>query len=174
MTGRSKSHNRSRSSSRSRMSRRSQQGGSQGAYPDSAWGFQMNNLGNGWTQFMNSLSSQNSSTSQSNNIVPVRNMPAQNTGKMSGGKRHMSGSGGKRHMSGSGGKRHRKRGQMMGQSMGQSMSQSKSRGKNGGYWGAVLEQAAVPLALLGIQHAYGKRYTRRHGSPRNKSFRRGR
>ena len=156
MTGRSKSHNRSRSSSRSRMSRRSQQGGSQGAYPDSAWGFQMNNLGNGWTQFMNSLSSQNSSTSQSNNIVPVRNMPAQNTGKMSGGKRH------------------RRRGQMMGQSKSQSMGQSKSRGKNGGYWGAVLEQAAVPLALLGIQHAYGKRYTRRHGSPRNKSFRRGR
>jgi len=122
---------------RQRSQKRSQTGGSQGSYPDSAWGFQMNNLGNGWTQFMNSLSLQPGSTNQSNNIV-------QNLPKMRGGKRRR---------------------------MNRSKSQSQSRGKKGGYFGAVLEQAVVPLALLGMQQSYGKKHTRRnHG--RNKSFRR--
>jgi hypothetical protein len=161
MAGRSKSHNRSRNHNRSRKARRSQQGGAQGAYPDSAWGFQMNNLGNGWTQFMNSLSVQpgeNMGTSQSNAIVPVRNLNAQDPKSMmmNGGKKH-----GKRHM-----KRMMQRQQMMGQ------SKSQSRGKKGGYWGAVLEQAAVPLALLGMQQAYGSRHARRNGSSRNKSVKR--
>ena len=60
MTTRSKSQTRSknRASRRSRSSTqtRSQKGGNYGSFPDSAWGYQMNNLGNGWTQFMNSLS----------------------------------------------------------------------------------------------------------------------
>jgi hypothetical protein len=156
------------------MSRKSQRGGAQGAYPDSAWGFQMNNLGNLWNQTMNSLTvqpGQNLGASQSNVIVQNK---AQG---MSGGKRRKSG--GKRRMSGgkrckSGGKRCKSGGKrrMRGQSMGQSRAQS--RGKKGGYWGAVLEQAAVPLALLGMQQAYGKRHTQRHGSSHKKSFRRGR
>ena len=42
----------------------------------------------------------------------------------------------------------------------QSMGQMKARGRRqgiGGYWGAVLEQAIVPLTLLGIQQTYGKK-----------------
>jgi hypothetical protein len=146
---------RSKNRSKSRASRRSQRGGAQGSYPDSAWGFQMNNLGNGWTQFMNSLSVQpgaNLGTSQSNNIVPIKNINAQNAQpKMAGGKRG------------------RRRAQMQQQM--QQQSRGKGRGKKGGYWGAVIEQAAVPLALLGMQQFYGKRHTRRHPG-HNRSFKR--
>jgi hypothetical protein len=112
--------------------RMSQKGG---AAPDSAWGFQMNNLGNGWTQFMNSLSLQpgQSASNQSNVIVPIRN-----AGKMVGGKKH------------------RRAGR----------ARSQGRSKKGGYWGAVIEQAAVPLTLLGMQQVYGRR--------KNKSAKRGR
>ena len=114
---------------RQRSQKRSQTGGMGAA----EW--QLNNLGNGWTQFMNTFSLQPGSTNQSNNIV-------QNHPKMTGGKR--------RRMN---------------------RSKSQSRGKTGGYFGAVLEQAVVPLALLGMQQSYGKKHTRRnHG--RNKSFRR--
>ena len=183
MTGRSKSQSRSRSQSRSvrrqrsqrRTQRRSQQGGSWGAYPDSAWGFQMNNLGNGWTQFMNSLStqpSQNLGTSQSNDIVPIKNINAQDTTKMlTGGKKHRHKKNRMRHMQQ---QQQQMQMQMHQQQMQQQMQQAKSqsRGKKGGYWGAVLEQAAVPLALLGMQQAYGKRHSRRHGSSYNKSFKR--
>jgi len=173
MTGRSKSQGRSvrRQRSQQRTQRRSQRGGSWGAYPDSAWGFQMNNLGNGWTQFMNSLSSQpgeNLGTSQSNDIVPIRNINAQDTTKMlTGGKKHR----GKKHKM-----RHMQQMQQMQQMQMQQQqmqqAKSQSRGKKGGYWGAVLEQAAVPLALLGMQQAYGKRHTRRQGSSQKKSFKR--
>jgi hypothetical protein len=47
---------------------------------------------------------------------------------------------------------------------GQGRSQMKSRGRGrgrsqgiGGYWAAVLEQAIVPLTLLGIQQTYGRK-----------------
>ena len=153
MLGRSKSQGRSRGSSKQRTQRRSQRGGSWGQYPDSAWGFQMNNLGNGWTQFMNSLSvqpGQNLGTSQSNDIVPIKNINAQDTGKMlTGGKRRRHKKSKMRHMQ---------------------QAKSQSRGKKGGYWGAVLEQAAVPLALLGMQQAYGKRHTSRKESSFKKTF----
>jgi len=163
MTGRSKSQSRSRSSSKQRTQRRSQRGGAWGPYPDSAWGFQLNNLGNGWTQFMNSLSvqpGQNLGTSQSNDIVPIKNINAQDTTKMiTGGKKH-------RH------KRHKMRQmqQMQQQQMQMQQARGQSRGKKGGYFGAVVEQAAVPLALLGMQQAYGKRHTRRSGMSRKRSM----
>ena len=63
-------------------------------------------------------------------------------------------------------------GKSMGQSMGKSQSKSMGMGKSmgksqmkargrssgiGGYWGAVLEQAIVPLTLLGIQQTYGRK-----------------
>ena len=149
MATRSKNRSKSRASRRSR----SQRGGAQGSYPDSAWGFQMNNLGNGWTQFMNSMSVQpgaNMGTSQSNNIVPIKNINV--PVKMAGGRR-----------------RSLQRQQMQQQM--QQQSRGKGRGKKGGYWGAVLEQAAVPLALLGMQQFYGKRHSRRHPG-HNSSFRR--
>jgi len=148
MPTRSKSRASRRSQTRSQ--RRSQKGGNYGGYPDSAWGYQMNNLGNGWTQFMNTLSVQPGSTSQSNTIVPINNANAQP--KMTGGK-------------------HRRRSQMQMQQQMQQQSRGKGRGKKGGYWGAVLEQAAVPLALLGMQQFYGKRHSRRHPG-HNKSFKR--
>ena len=46
-----------------------------------------------------------------------------------------------------------------------------SRGKRGGNMLAVVEQAAVPLALLGMQQAYGKNRTRKARSFRHKSRR---
>jgi hypothetical protein len=56
------------------------------------------------------------------------------------------------------------RGKSMSKGMGKSMSQSQSRAKGrgrsqgiGGFWGAVLEQAIVPLTLLGIQQTYGRK-----------------
>jgi hypothetical protein len=48
----------------------------------------------------------------------------------------------------------------MGKSMSQSQSRAKGRGRSqgiGGFWGAVLEQAIVPLTLLGIQQTYGRK-----------------
>jgi len=66
--------------SRSRNKSRSQRGGNVGAYPPSAWGFTMGTLGNGWTQFMNSLTVQPGGLNQSNNIVPIN-------GTQKGGKR---------------------------------------------------------------------------------------
>jgi len=125
---------------RQRSQKRTQTGGMGAA----EW--QLNNLGNGWTQFMNTFSlqpGQSGSVNQSNNIV-------QNNSKMTGGKR-------------SNMMKMRQR-QML-------QAKSQSRGKKGGYFGAVLEQAAVPLALLGAQQFYGKKHTRRNNG-RNKSFRR--
>lgn len=162
MTGRSKSQSRSRGQSQrrsqQRTQRRSQRGGAWGAYPDSAWGFQMNNLGSGWNQFRNVFlpsSGENLGAIQSNAIVQ------NNAGSsMTGGKKH-------RH------RRHKMR-QMQQQQMQMQQQQmqqlkSQSRGKKGGYWGAVLEQAAVPLALLGMQQAFGKS---RKGSYHKKTFKR--
>jgi len=63
---------------------RSQRGGNVGSYPPSAWGFTMGTLGNGWTQFMNSLSIQPGGLNQSNNIVPIN---ANTKMAQSGGKR---------------------------------------------------------------------------------------
>jgi hypothetical protein len=171
MASRSKSRSQSRSvrrqRSKQRTQRRSQSGGSWGGYPDSAWGYQMNNLGNGWTQFMNSLSvqpGQNLGTSQSNDIVPIRNVNAQDTTKMlTGGKKHRN----KRHKM-----RHMQQMQMQMQQQQMQQAKSQSRGKKGGYWGAVLEQAAVPLALLGMQQAYGKSHASRKGSSFKKTFKR--
>ena len=130
MSSRSKS--RYSAKGRQRSQKRSQKGGD-------AASWQLNNLGDGWTQFMNTFSlqsGQNSSVNQSNAIV-------QNHSKMM-----------------KGGKRRRMR-----------QSKSRSRGKTGGYFGAVLEQAAVPLALLGMQQYYGKKYTRKNRG-QNKSFKR--
>jgi hypothetical protein len=118
--------------------RRRQKGGNQGAYPDSAWGFQLNNLGNGWRQFMDTLSVQpgdNLGASQSNAIVPVRNVNAQTaqpalSPNMSGGRRR------------------------------------RNRSRKGGNLAAVVEQAAVPLVLLGMQQSYKKKHSRRHHSSR--------
>jgi len=129
--------------SRSKSRQRSMKGGAQGAYPDSAWGFQLNNLGGGWKQFMDTLTLQpgaNLGASQSNAIVPVKNVNAQNaqpalSPKMTGGRR-------------------------------------RNRSRKGGNLAAVVEQAAVPLVLLGMQQSYKRKHSRKHhSSHKNKSRR---
>ena len=55
----------------SRKHHRKQHGG---LAPDSAWGSVLNNYGDGWTQFMNSLTlsnNQNVASANSNGIVPI-------------------------------------------------------------------------------------------------------
>lgn len=133
--------------SRSKSRQRSMKGGNWGAYPDSAWGFQLDNLGNGWKQFMNSLSLQpgdNLGASQSNAIVPIKNVNAQNaqpslSPNMTGGRR-----------------------------------QRRNRSRKGGNLAAVVEQAAAPLILLGMQQSYKKKHSRKHHSSRKNKSRRAR
>ncbi len=60
----------------SKTMRRAQRGGDLAGNPASAWGWTMGTVGNGWTQFMNSLTlqpGQSASAMNSNNIVPVNN-----------------------------------------------------------------------------------------------------
>ncbi len=133
-----RSHRR-RSHSKARTMRRSQKGGELAGNPASAWGWGLGTLGGGWTQFMNSLTlqpGQNLGTIQSNNIVPVGNINAQNAQGNIGP-----------NMTGN----------IPGQAGGKKRRQRKSRGGN---FGAVLGQAAVPGILLAAQQSYGK--SRRH------------
>ena len=133
-----RSHRR-RSHSKARTMRRSQKGGGLAGNPASAWGWGLGTLGGGWTQFMNSLTlqpGQNLGTVQSNNIVPVGNINAQNAQGNIGP-----------NMTGN----------IPGQAGGKKRRQRKSRGGN---FGAVLGQAAVPGILLAAQQSYGK--SRRH------------
>ena len=116
----------------------SQKGGGLAGNPPSAWGWGLGTLGNGWTQFTNSLMlqpGQNLGSIQSNNIVPVGGTNAQNSQGNIG--TNMGGS-----IPQSGGKRHRRH---------------RSRGRRGGNVGAILSQAAVPVALIAMNNAYGKR-----------------
>ena len=118
-----------RSQSKSKTARRGQHGGNLAGYPPSAWGWVNGTLGNGWTQFMNSLTvspAQNAGTNQSNDVVPNNNINAQDQQPML-----------KDNLKG--GKRRKK-------------SQGKKRG---GSWAAVLNQAVVPGTILAAQQLYG-------------------
>lgn len=131
---------RRRSATRARTQRRSRtQRGGENA-PASAWGWQLNNLGNGWTQFMNSLSlqpGQNLGTQQSNAIVPQGNINAQNQQPALGPKQ----GGGRRR----GRTAHRGR------------SARRSRSRRGGNLGAIVNQALLPATLIAMQQKIGKR-----------------
>jgi hypothetical protein len=111
--------------------------------PASAWGWGMGTLGNGWTQFMNSLTlqpGQNLGTMQSNNIVPVGNVNAQDSQPSIG--TNLQGA-----IPQGGGRRRR----------------HKRSSKRGGNIGAVLSQAAAPGILLAAQQYYGRsKKNRRH------------
>jgi hypothetical protein len=129
-----RSHRR-RSHSKSRTMRRGQHGGALAGNPPSAWGWGMGTLGNGWTQFMNSLTlqpGQNLGTIQSNNIVPVGGVNAQDAQGMVGANL-------KGDIPQSGGKKRRNR---------------KSRAKRGGN---VFSTAAVPAALFAMNYGLGSR-----------------
>lgn len=127
---------RTHSKTRSMRRTRSQRGGDLAGNPASSWGWVNGTVGNGWTQFMNSLTlqpGQNISTMHSNNIVPVGNINAQNAQpalnpNMGGGKRN---------------RRHKSRARRGGS-------------RRGGSWGAVASQAAVPAVLLAAQQTFGK------------------
>lgn len=139
------SHKR-RSHSKSRTMR--QRGGDLNGNPPSAWGYGLGTVGNGWTQFMNALTlqpGQNSGTIQSNAIVPVNNINAQDSQPSIGSnlKGGIPQSGGRR-------RRRHKRGS--------------KRGGTFGALGAVVNQAIVPGTLLAAQQMY---------KPRRRSKRRG-
>ena len=79
MTNRSSQRQRQRNqrNARTRRNAKAQRGGDLSGNPASAWGWGLGTVGNGWTQFMNSLTlqpGQNLGTIQSNNIVPVKNI----------------------------------------------------------------------------------------------------
>jgi hypothetical protein len=146
---------RTRTSSKSKTQRRGQHGGELAGYPASSWGWVNGTLGNGWTQFMNSLTlqpGQNAGTSQSNDIVPVNNMNAQDQQGNIGTnlKGDIPQKGGKRRSAKSRSK-----------SMNKSKSKSKSRSKRGGSWMGVINQAIVPGVLLAAQEMYGSKKSRR-------------
>ncbi len=124
-----------RSHSKRRTRRHRQHGGN---YPPSAWGSVMGTVGDGWTQFQNALMLQpgeNLGAVQSNAIVPIGNPNAQTSQGNIGP--NMTG-----NVPGQLGGRRRRR---------------KSRGKRGGNLLAVAQQAAVPVALIAMNNAYGKR-----------------
>lgn len=138
-----RSHRR-RSSSKSKTMRRSQRGGDLAGNPPSSWGWVNGTVGNGWTQFMNSLTlqpGQNLGTSQSNNIVPVGNINAQDAqpGVGTNLKNGIPSTSG-------GGIRKRRKG--------------RSRSKKGGNLLAVANQAIVPGFLLAAQQSFGR--SRKH------------
>ncbi len=111
--------------------RRSQHGGDLGGNPASAWGWGLGTLGNGWQQFTNALTlqpGQNLGTVQSNNIVPIGRINAQDAQGMIGPNM---------------------KGNIPGQSGGR-----KRRSKRGGN---VFAQAAVPVALIAMNNMMGSR-----------------
>jgi hypothetical protein len=125
----SRSHKRTQKRGRGRTSRRSV--AQRGGYPASAWGWQLNNLGDGWTQFMNTMKVQPGASgpdSQSNVIVPNKGLslppaPADAAAPAPAQK------GGRRRY----------------------------RAKRGGNWNTVLNQAAVPAALWAMQYRTKRR-----------------
>lgn len=129
---------------RTRSKSKSQSGG----YPDSAWGNMLNSVGDSWTQFNNVINS----PKPDNVIKPLTHSapasapaPAPASASAPAHSRAPQ-NGGKR-------RKHNNR----------------SRNKKGGYWGAVLEQAIVPLTLLGLQQKFTpKRHHNQNKTRRNK------
>ena len=122
--------------------RRGQMGGNLAGNSPSAWGWGLGTLGNGWTQFMNSLTlqpGQNIGTIQSNNIVPVGGVNAQDAQGMIGP-----------NMKGDVPQASKKRRRCR-----------KSRVKRGGNFLLAAEQAAVPFALIAMNNTLGKGRSRR-------------
>ena len=127
-----------------RSSNKTQRGGNALSSPSpvtldnspSGWSQVLNNVGDGWTQMMNSLTlnpAQGPIAAASTALVPISNPNANVPNVYKGGQ--------------VGGRKGRK-----------------GRGRKGGILGAaaVVEQAIVPFALLGLQHTYGK--INRHGN----------
>ena len=162
--------------------RNRQRGGELGSNPPSSWGWTLGTLGDGWTQFTNSLTLQpgnNNNINQSNNIVPIGKSGFHNMNSKMGGRR-------KKYR---GGNAHSAMPPSMSASMPPFMSASmppsmpvsismpvsmpmgktggrSRRGKSRG--GNVLAQAIVPASLILMNNALGK-YSRSH-KPAQKRF----
>jgi len=129
-----------RSHSKSKTARRGQHGGNLAGNPASAWGWVNGTVGNGWTQFMNSLTlqpGQTSASAQSNDLNPVTNLNANNqqpylNANMSGGRKKR---GHKKHY---------------------------GKAKCGGSFMGVANQAIVPGTLLAIQQLFGNGKSRKN------------
>jgi len=123
---------------------RKQKGGSSNS--PSGWGYVYNTVGDGWTQFQNALTlepGQNLGSINSNDIEPVSNINAQNTeGFPTDQNLTLIQKAGK-----------------------------KNKTKKGGNWGAILGQAAAPIALIGAQQMYKPMKGRQNYS--NKKYRKG-
>jgi hypothetical protein len=117
--------------------RRAQKGGDLAGNPPSSWGWVNGTLGNGWTQFINSLTlqpGQNAGTIQSNVSVPVGNINAQSAQGNIGANL---------------------KGDIPGQAGGKRRKHRRNRSRKGGSWGAVASQAAAPAFLFGMNKAFG-------------------
>jgi hypothetical protein len=149
--------------SKSKTMRRNQKGGDLAGNPPSSWGWVNGTVGNGWTQFMNSLTLQPGQgivDSKNNDIIPVGNLNAQglqgNIGSNLQGDIPKSVGGRRRSKS-------RSKSYSKSRSKSYSKSRSKSQSKHGGSWGAIFNQAAVPGILLAAQQSFGRRKSsRRH------------
>ena len=159
--------------------RNRQRGGELGSNPPSSWGWTLGTLGDGWTQFKNSLTLQpgnNNNINQSNNIVPIGKSGFHNMNSKMGGRR-------KKYRGGE----HSAMPSAMPSSMPSSMPVSISMpvsmpmpmGKTGGRarsgkscrksrGGNVLAQAIVPASLILMNNALGK-YSRSR-KPAQKRF----
>ena len=84
---RHQSRKRSRSRTSSKTRRKSQRGGELAGNPPSGWGWTLGTAGNGWTQFMNSMTlqpGQNASTAQSTQLVIKGGRKRKSRGKRGG------------------------------------------------------------------------------------------
>ena len=110
----------------------------------SAWSYVYDQVGNGMTQFQNSLTlqpGQNMASQQSNMIEPIGKVNFQNNqGEPTAQNLALIQSAGRR----------RRR------------SRSRSRSRKGGNWGATISRAAVPFTLMGMQNTFGKRMSRKN------------
>jgi len=125
----SRSHKRTQKRGRHRASRRSV--AQRGGYPASAWGWQLNNLGDGWTQFMNTMTAEPGNT-QSNVIVQNKGLSLPN---VSGAAAPAAPA----------------------PAPAPAQKGGRRRYKKGGNWNAVLNQAAVPAALWAMQYKTKRR-----------------
>jgi hypothetical protein len=95
-----KTRSRKSANSRTKSRRYKQRGGTADGPSPSAWSYVSGTVGDGWTQFTNALTlqpGQNASSSNSNDLVPIGKVNAQNAQpmlkpNMSGGKRRRRGS----------------------------------------------------------------------------------
>jgi len=144
----------SRKRGRSGMNKsRKQSGGDLAGNPPSAWGWTLGTIGNGWQQFMDSLTlqpGQGMADSSNNDVVPIKNLRAQ-SGQNIGTNL---------------------KGDIPRGNMNMRMRGGKRKHKRGGSFGAVLSQAATPFALLAAQQSYKPHRSAYNKTRRGQHYRR--